>query len=289
MSDRNLRSGLIRLAYQNPNLRSALLPLLKRAGDGDDMAAVLDAEADPTSHDQNLPEHYYYGKTAASERYRVIESKRWVNKMTGATASVYGAVPWSSGADKPNWSVETVGWTVEDMKNGTVGIGRPPWKSKSEAQRWADEENERLAEIAAMYARRSAGGKTAEERLANIEKLLSQFASPASKNQNKPESYYGLPPKGKTVDFKVPKGKQASVGRTAIKTASGSGAANAAYLRQSPLKNKILQAVAKHYGVSVSEIEAELTDPDAEALYEYIGNDRALAMAVYRDMKAKGL
>lgn len=178
MSDTALRSGLIRLAYANPDLRPALLPLLKkRAGDGDDMAAVLEAEADPTSHDQNLPEHYYYGKTA-------------------------------------------------------------------------------------------------EERLENIEKLLSQFAAPASKNQNKPQSYYGLPPKG----------KQASV-----KTAGGSGAANAAFLRQSPLKNKILQAVAKHYGVSVSEIEAELTDPDAEALYEYIGNDRALAMTVYRDMKAKGL
>lgn len=73
------------------------------------------------------------------------------------------------------------------------------------------------------------------------------------------------------------------------KTAGGSGAANAAYLRQSPLKNKILQAVAKHYGVSVKDIEAELTDPDAEFVFEYIGNDRALAMAVYRDMKAKGL
>ena len=73
------------------------------------------------------------------------------------------------------------------------------------------------------------------------------------------------------------------------KTAGGAGAANAAYLRQSPLKNKILQAVAKHYGESVKDIEAELTDPDAEFVFEYIGNDRALAMAVYRDMKAKGL
>jgi hypothetical protein len=72
-------------------------------------------------------------------------------------------------------------------------------------------------------------------------------------------------------------------------TASGSGAANAAYLKQTPLKNKILRAVAKHYGVSVSEIEAELTDPDAEALYEYIGNDSSLQMQVYRDFKSKGL
>ena len=102
----SLRAGLIRLAYENPNMRPTLLPLLeKHAGDDEamgegDMGAELEAEADPTSHDQNLPEHYYFGKTA-------------------------------------------------------------------------------------------------EERLENIEKMLSQFASPASKNQNKPQSYYGLPPKGK--------------------------------------------------------------------------------------------
>ena len=67
------------------------------------------------------------------------------------------------------------------------------------------------------------------------------------------------------------------------KTASGSGAANAAFLRQSPLKNKILQAVAKHYDTSVSAIMDELTDPDAEALYEYIGNDAGLQTLVYRE------
>ena len=76
--------------------------------------------------------------------------------------------------------------------------------------------------------------------------------------------------------------------KASAKTAGGSGAANAAFLRQSPLKNKVLQAVAKHYGVSVSVMESELTDPDAEAVYEYIGNDRALQMQVYREFKAKG-
>jgi hypothetical protein len=108
----SLRSGLIRLAYANPDLRPTLLPLIeKHAADDEamgegDMAVVLDAEADPTSHDQNLPEHYYFGKTA-------------------------------------------------------------------------------------------------EERLENIEKMLSHFASPKSKDQNKPESYYGLPPKGKQASDKV--------------------------------------------------------------------------------------
>ena len=101
-------------------------------------------------------------KTAASERYLVIPSRHWVHAVTGAKASIYGANPWIHPSDKPNWSVETVGWTVEDTKEGTVGrMTGSPWKSKPEAQRWADKENERLAGIAATYSRRSAGGKTA--------------------------------------------------------------------------------------------------------------------------------
>lgn len=69
------------------------------------------------------------------------------------------------------------------------------------------------------------------------------------------------------------------------KVAASSGAANAAYLNGlSPqMKAKILNNVADHYGVSIREIEVELTDPDAEALYEYIANDNALRMQVYRD------
>jgi len=94
---------------------------------------------------------------------------------------------------------------------------------------------------------------------------------------------------GMVLDFsEMPEKWKRLNGPAPVKTAGGSGAANAAFLRQSPLKNKVLQAVAKHYGVSVSEIEDELTDPDAEALYEYIGNDRALQMQVYREFKSKG-
>lgn len=65
------------------------------------------------------------------------------------------------------------------------------------------------------------------------------------------------------------------------------GAENAAYLSSLPpqMKSDILRNVAKHYGVSVAEIEDELTDPDAEALYEYIANDNALRMLVYRGFK----
>lgn len=81
----------------------------------------------------------------AYERYEVIESKRWVNKTTGQTASVFGAVPWTRQSEKSQWSMESVGWTVRDNRNGTVGIGRKPWKSRAQAQAWADEENARLS------------------------------------------------------------------------------------------------------------------------------------------------
>jgi len=318
----NLRSGLIRLAYANPDLRADILPLIaKHAGDDEemddmgDMGAELEAEADPTSHDQNLPEHYYFGKTAGTETYE--EYVRDWKKLRYPVAVKGEMLP------KEKW---------EQL------MGK---------------------------------GKTAAERLENIEKLLTQFASPASKGQNKPQSYYGLPPKGKQASVKTAGGPDA-VGRNwkekndggkhrwvwagqsgdlafsvteyaapfgmyykmsvllndgtmlqtvgqkldraewfkraaaiyrasqgvmldfsdmpekwkrmaSVKTAAGSGAANAAFLRQSPLKNKILQAVAKHYDTSVSAIMSELTDPDAEAVYEYIGNDKALQMQVYRE------
>lgn len=82
-----------------------------------------------------------------------------------------------------------------------------------------------------------------------------------------------------------PKSHDQNLASTWEKVAGGSGAENAAYLRRSPLKDKILRAVAKHYGVSVSKIEEELTDPDAEALYEYIGNNPALRGQVYREFQ----
>ena len=63
----------------------------------------------------------------------IIESKRWVNSQTGRMASVYGAVPWTSAADKPNWTVETVGYTWR-CKDGTVGLGRCPVSTYAEAQ-----------------------------------------------------------------------------------------------------------------------------------------------------------
>lgn len=62
----------------------------------------------------------------------VIESRRWRNITTGDTASLYGAVPYTSESDKPNWIVETVGWTWRN-DNGTIGLGRVPAKTREEA------------------------------------------------------------------------------------------------------------------------------------------------------------
>lgn len=52
-------------------------------------------------------------------------------------------------------------------------------------------------------------------------------------------------------------------------------------------KNKILNNIAKHYGISISDAESEVSDEDAEMLYEYIANDKVLQMEVYNDIEGK--
>ena len=66
------------------------------------------------------------------QRYEIIESKRWVN-TDGRTASIYGACPYVSDADKANWAVQTVGWTIRDNQRNTVGMGRQPFTSMYDA------------------------------------------------------------------------------------------------------------------------------------------------------------
>jgi hypothetical protein len=88
----------------------------------------------------------------ATPRYEVIPSRAWKNTTTGATASLYGAVPWTVESDKANWSIVDRGYTVRNRSTGTVGIGRQPWTTQAEAQVWADAENARLADIAARFA-----------------------------------------------------------------------------------------------------------------------------------------
>jgi len=74
--------------------------------------------------------------------------------------------------------------------------------------------------------------------------------------------------------------------RVAADKTAGSGDRNKAYLDSldSRMKDKILKGIANHYGTTVAVIEGEVTDKDAEALYEYI-TDRS-RMQVYRDMQS---
>jgi hypothetical protein len=63
---------------------------------------------------------------------RVIEAKRWRNVVNGRTASLYGACPWFAQSERDQWVIETTGYTWE-MSNGTIGLGRMPAKTYSEA------------------------------------------------------------------------------------------------------------------------------------------------------------
>jgi hypothetical protein len=74
----------------------------------------------------------------------VIESKHWKHKDTGATASLYGAVPWSGspGDKKEDWKLESVGWTIQ-WEDGTIGIGRQPFKTKEEAEDFLEKHEQR--------------------------------------------------------------------------------------------------------------------------------------------------
>ena len=60
----------------------------------------------------------------------VVEAKRWKH-TTGKIASIYGAIPWTTEQDKPNWHIEITGYTLR-MSNGTVGYGRPPLATQEE-------------------------------------------------------------------------------------------------------------------------------------------------------------
>ena len=66
-------------------------------------------------------------------QYEIIESKHWKH-TSGRTASIYGAVPYYNDHDAKEWEIVSCGFTVRNLKTGTVGIGRPPFKTIEEAQ-----------------------------------------------------------------------------------------------------------------------------------------------------------
>jgi hypothetical protein len=65
-------------------------------------------------------------------RFQLEVAKRWVN-TDGRTASIYGACPYVSDADKANWSIVSVGFTIRDNRTNTVGMGHKPYESRYDA------------------------------------------------------------------------------------------------------------------------------------------------------------
>lgn len=74
---------------------------------------------------------------------RVVPARSWFNVLTGQTASLYGACPWASEADRRNWELRTTGYTWE-LSNGTIGIGRQPVGTEAEAVALMDRHNARF-------------------------------------------------------------------------------------------------------------------------------------------------
>lgn len=71
--------------------------------------------------------------------YKVIESRAWRNNQ-GHTVSIYGALPYSTEAQKiaEGWEIVVRGWTVRNPFTNEIGVGRVPWKTREEAQAFAD-------------------------------------------------------------------------------------------------------------------------------------------------------
>lgn len=82
----------------------------------------------------------------------VVESQIW-RHTSGRTASIYGAVPYTSEADRQNWKIEIVGFTWYDTRTNTYGLGRRPAKTREEAQEVADKINRETEERRRILAR----------------------------------------------------------------------------------------------------------------------------------------
>lgn len=61
--------------------------------------------------------------------------------VSGKTASFWGAAPWVNEVEKADWSVVTEGFTVYNVESGTFGMGRPPFKTREEADQYVAEYN----------------------------------------------------------------------------------------------------------------------------------------------------
>ena len=74
-------------------------------------------------------------------RYTVEPARRWINSQTGQRASIFGACPWYCAADRKNWNMQEIGFTLRDHLNNTTGNGRAPFTCAIHAQAYADKLN----------------------------------------------------------------------------------------------------------------------------------------------------
>lgn len=79
----------------------------------------------------------------AAPRYEVVASKVWLNAVTGQKVSPYGAIPWTSDAEKTQWKLVNQGWAIYDSFSNTYGCGRPPFENEQDAQALCDKFNSR--------------------------------------------------------------------------------------------------------------------------------------------------
>lgn len=75
---------------------------------------------------------------AKTARYEVIPSRVW-QRNDGARASIYGALPWVHPAEEKRWRMIEVGWTVLNPLTNEVGMGRPAFETREQAQAFADQ------------------------------------------------------------------------------------------------------------------------------------------------------
>ena len=55
-------------------------------------------------------------------KFEIIPHRYWYNRKTGARASIYGAVPWTSDAEAQDWERTIDGWTIRNNSTNTVGV-----------------------------------------------------------------------------------------------------------------------------------------------------------------------
>lgn len=71
----------------------------------------------------------------------VIQYRHW-KRDDGKTASIYGAAPWTSEAERARWASVENGFTIAWDGDGTVGICRAPFPTKERAEMYAKAWNE---------------------------------------------------------------------------------------------------------------------------------------------------